>query len=125
MGGLEATRKITQGSEDTKVIALTGVANDLFAKQLMQAGASAYVTKGAGFDEIVTAIKTVLEDGSFERVAYQPLFDALVANGSLERTRRLAREHARRATEAIEAFPEGAYRSVMLELPELVISRDR
>lgn len=61
IGGLEATRKITQGSEDTKVIALTGVANDLFAKQLMQAGASAYVTKGAGFDEIVTAITTVLE----------------------------------------------------------------
>ncbi len=61
IGGLEATRKITQGSDKTKVIALTGVANDLFAKQLMQAGASAYVTKGAGFEEIVTAIKTVLE----------------------------------------------------------------
>ena len=65
IGGLEATRKITQGCANTKVIALTGVANDLFAKQLMQAGASAYVTKGAGFNEIVTAIKTVLEGSMY------------------------------------------------------------
>lgn len=61
IGGLEATRKICQGCENTRVIALTGVADDLFAKQLMGAGASAYVTKGAGFEEIVTAIKTVLK----------------------------------------------------------------
>lgn len=60
IGGLEATRKIVQGCENTRVIALTGVANDLFAKQLMSVGASAYVTKGAGFEEIVDAIRTVL-----------------------------------------------------------------
>ena len=65
IGGLEATRKITQGCANTKVIALTGVANDLFAKQLMQAGASAYVTKGSEFNEIVTAIKTVLEGSMY------------------------------------------------------------
>lgn len=57
-GGIEATRKILQTCENTRVIALTGVADDLFAKQLMNAGASGYVTKGAGFEEIVTAIKT-------------------------------------------------------------------
>ncbi len=59
IGGLEATRKICQGCDNTRVIALTGVANELFAKQLMAAGASAYVTKGADFDEIVDAIKAV------------------------------------------------------------------
>ncbi len=60
-GGLEATRKITLGCENTKVIALTGIADDMFAKQLMNAGASGYVTKGADFEEIVNAIKTVLK----------------------------------------------------------------
>ncbi len=60
IGGLEATRKICQRSETTKVIALTGVVDDLFAKQIIQAGASAYITKGEGFDEIVTAIRAVL-----------------------------------------------------------------
>ena len=59
IGGMEATKRISRESVGTKVIALTGVANELFASQLMQAGASAYVTKGAGFEEIVTAIKAV------------------------------------------------------------------
>ncbi|MBO6557744.1 MAG: UvrY/SirA/GacA family response regulator transcription factor [Pseudomonadales bacterium] len=58
-GGIEATRKILQSCENTRIIALTGVVEDLFAKQLMNAGASGYVTKGAGFEEIVTAIKSV------------------------------------------------------------------
>ena len=61
IGGLEATKTITQACDNTKVIALTGMANQLFAKQLIQAGASAYVTKEADFDEIVTAIEVVLE----------------------------------------------------------------
>lgn len=58
-GGIEATRKILQACPQTRVIALTGVVEDVFAKQLMSAGASGYVTKGANFDEIVTAIKSV------------------------------------------------------------------
>ena len=58
-GGIEATRKILQVCENTRVIALTGIVDELFAKQLMSAGASGYVTKGAGFEEIVTAIKSV------------------------------------------------------------------
>ena len=58
-GGLEATKKILQYCDNTKVIALTGVADDVFARQLMSAGTSGYVTKGAGFDEIVTAIQAV------------------------------------------------------------------
>lgn len=58
-GGIEATRKILQACEHTRVIALTGVVDELFTKQLMGAGASGYVTKGAGFEEIVTAIKAV------------------------------------------------------------------
>lgn len=58
-GGIEATRKILQVCEQTQVIALTGMVDELFAKQLMAAGASGYVTKGAGFEEIVTAIKAV------------------------------------------------------------------
>lgn len=47
-GGIETTRKILQACENTKVIALTGVVDELFAKQLMTAGASGYVTKGPG-----------------------------------------------------------------------------
>ena len=59
IGGLEATKKVVAMCGKTKVIAVTGLSDDLFAEKLMQAGASGYVTKGAGFDEIVSAVKLV------------------------------------------------------------------
>lgn len=59
IGGLEATRKVAGVSGKTRIIAVTSVADDLFPERLMKAGASGYVTKGAGFDEIVNAINIV------------------------------------------------------------------
>lgn len=60
IGGLEATRKILASCEHTKVIAVTALADDLFPERLMKAGASGYVTKGSGFDEIIDAVQSVL-----------------------------------------------------------------
>lgn len=59
IGGLEATKKLTAGGAQTKVIAVTSVSDDLFAEKLMQAGALGYVTKDAGFEEIIEAIRKV------------------------------------------------------------------
>lgn len=61
IGGLEATRKIQTACEAAKVIAVTALSDELFTERLMKAGACGYVTKGAGFDEIVNAINTVLK----------------------------------------------------------------
>ncbi len=60
IGGLEATRKIQTACNSAKVIAVTALSDELFTERLMKAGACGYVTKGAGFDEIVNAINTVL-----------------------------------------------------------------
>ncbi len=59
MGGLEATRKILRHNPDVKVIALTVYAGEPFPTKLLQAGAVGYLTKGAGLDEMVTAIRSV------------------------------------------------------------------
>lgn len=59
IGGLEATRKVAAASPKTRIIAVTSVSDDLFPERLMKAGASGYVTKGAGFEEIVNAINIV------------------------------------------------------------------
>lgn len=59
IGGLEATKKILHYNERIKVIAVTSLSDDLFPERLMKAGASGYVTKGANFDEMIDAIKTV------------------------------------------------------------------
>jgi two-component system invasion response regulator UvrY len=59
IGGLEATRKITQVSPDMKVIAVTVHDDDPFPARLLEAGAVGYITKGCNIDEIVEAIRTV------------------------------------------------------------------
>ena len=60
IGGLEATKKILAYNSDIKVIAVTSLADDMFPERLMKAGACGYVTKGASFDEMIDAIKTVV-----------------------------------------------------------------
>ena len=60
IGGLEATKKILHYNNAIKIIAVTSLSDDLFPERLMKAGASGYVTKGANFDEMIDAIKTVM-----------------------------------------------------------------
>lgn len=59
IGGLEATKKILRYSPDTKVIVLTVHTEDPIPTKVMQIGASGYLTKGAGPDEMINAIKAV------------------------------------------------------------------
>jgi DNA-binding NarL/FixJ family response regulator len=59
IGGLEATRKITHFCPDTRVIALTVCVDDPFPSKLLEAGASGFLTKDAGIQEMIQAIRTV------------------------------------------------------------------
>jgi two-component system invasion response regulator UvrY len=61
IGGMEATRRLTQSHPDLKVIILTIHTEDPFPTQLMKAGAMGYLTKGCSIDEMVTAIRQVAE----------------------------------------------------------------
>jgi len=59
MGGLEATKKIIRFAPDVKIIVLTVHSEDPFPTKVMQMGAAGYLTKGAGSDEMVNAIRAV------------------------------------------------------------------
>jgi two-component system, NarL family, invasion response regulator UvrY len=78
IGGLEATRKITTSNKDVRVIAVTACDENPFAKRLFEAGASGYITKGAGTDEMLTAIQKVYHGQKYispeiaQRMALQP-----------------------------------------------------
>lgn len=60
MGGLEATRKISQSYPDIHVVVVTACNEDPFPSKLIKAGAAGFVTKGADIDEIVLAIREVM-----------------------------------------------------------------
>lgn len=59
IGGLEATKKILRYAPDVKVIMLTVYCEDPIPTKVMQIGAAGYLTKGAGSDEMVNAIRAV------------------------------------------------------------------
>jgi two-component system invasion response regulator UvrY len=59
MGGLEATKKICRYCPDVKIIVLTVNCEDPFPSKVMQIGAHGFLTKGAGSDEMVSAIRSV------------------------------------------------------------------
>ncbi len=59
IGGLEATRRITQRDSGIKVVVLTGFEHSPYPLQAMKAGASGYLTKKVGAEELLKAIKRV------------------------------------------------------------------
>lgn len=59
IGGLEATKKILRYSPDIKIIVLTVHSEDPFPTKVMQIGAAGYLTKSAGPDEMINAIRSV------------------------------------------------------------------
>lgn len=59
IGGLEATRKILRANAEVRIIAVTACAEEPFPSRVLQAGASGYLTKGAGIGEMVAAIRQV------------------------------------------------------------------
>lgn len=57
IGGLEATRRILRIDDSIRVIVVTACADDPYPTRVMQAGATAYITKGADIREMVRAIR--------------------------------------------------------------------
>ena len=59
IGGLEATRKLLRQDPDIRVVVVTVCDEEPFPSRLLQAGAAGYLTKGAGLDEMIKAIRAV------------------------------------------------------------------
>jgi DNA-binding NarL/FixJ family response regulator len=58
-GGIEATRKIAQGSPHVRVLVVTMFEDDATVFQAMRAGARGYLLKGATYTEMLRAIRAV------------------------------------------------------------------
>jgi len=65
LNGIEATRKIVSEFEKTKIIALSIHSNRRFVADMLKAGASGYVLKECLFDELIKAIRIVVDDGVY------------------------------------------------------------
>ena len=61
LNGIEATRKILKANQHIKVVGLSAHANRDFVREMLKAGASAYVLKSRAYEELVRAIKEVMK----------------------------------------------------------------
>jgi DNA-binding NarL/FixJ family response regulator len=59
IGGLEATQKITRRYPDVRIVAVTACDEQPFPQRFMECGASGFITKDAGIEEVAQAIRTV------------------------------------------------------------------
>ena len=59
IGGLDAMHRILRSNEDIKIIMLTMHTENPFPSKVMQAGAAGYLSKCAGPDEVLNAIRCV------------------------------------------------------------------
>lgn len=60
MNGIDATRQIVAETPAVKVIALSMHSDRRFVLQMLKAGASGYLLKDSAFEELITAIHTVM-----------------------------------------------------------------
>lgn len=81
MGGIAATRSITQKFPDIRVLALTTYSDKRFVNEMLAAGAAGYVVKSDASDQLIHAIHAVHE--------HQHYFSPEVATGILDTVRYL------------------------------------
>jgi len=62
LDGIDATRQINAELPDTKIIALSMHADRPFVYEMLRAGAVAYLLKDSAFDELIHAIREVMDD---------------------------------------------------------------
>ena len=65
MDGIEATKYITQQFPDIKILALTVYDDESHIAEMLKAGASGYILKTTGKQELELSIKTIMADDSY------------------------------------------------------------
>jgi DNA-binding NarL/FixJ family response regulator len=65
LNGIEATRQIIAEHPDIKVIALSMHSDRRFVSEMLKAGAAAYLLKDCAFEELESAIRTVMKNKTY------------------------------------------------------------
>ncbi|MBN2021038.1 MAG: response regulator transcription factor [Sedimentisphaerales bacterium] len=81
LNGIDAARRILEKSRSVKIIALSMHSNRRFVAEMLEAGALAYILKECLFDELVEAIRTVLNG----RIYLSPKITGIVVDDYIKR----------------------------------------
>ncbi len=65
LNGIESTRQIIQNSPKVKIIGLSMHSSDKYVREMFKAGATGYLLKDCSFEELVEAIRTVMNGRTY------------------------------------------------------------
>ena len=83
MNGIETTRRLVAASPDIKIIGLSAFTDQHYVIDMLEAGASGYVTKAEACDELLRAIQSIRLGRKYVCVEVAAaLTDALISRGN-------------------------------------------
>ena len=86
IGGLELLRRLLAEDESVRIVVFSMHAEPIYAARALRLGARGYVSKSAGADELVTAVKRVAEGGRYveREIAGELAFNQLSGEDPLQ-----------------------------------------
>lgn len=86
IGGLELLRRLLAINDKAKIVVFSMHAEPIYAARALRMGARAYVSKGAGAEELIAAVKRVTEGGRYveSEIASELAFSQLAAEDPLQ-----------------------------------------
>jgi DNA-binding NarL/FixJ family response regulator len=89
LNGVEAARKIHQEWPQAKLIFVSMHTNVMYVREAMSTGASGYILKTSAAEELLPAIRTVLDGGVYMTASLKPaVSDSKITHASLGLTNR-------------------------------------
>jgi DNA-binding NarL/FixJ family response regulator len=81
LNGVEATKQILAKSPDIKIIGLSMHSDTVFVTEMLKSGAAGYLIKDCAFEELVRAIRTVIDN----KVYLSPSISGVVVEDYIQR----------------------------------------
>ena len=107
LNGIEATHQVLKILPRVKVVALSMHSSDKYVREMFRAGASAYLLKDCPFEELVEAIRTVIDGKTY----VSPSISGLVINNYLGKSGEVEDSAfsvlSRREREVLQLLAEG------------------
>jgi DNA-binding NarL/FixJ family response regulator len=75
--GLDIMKHVKTGYPDVRVLIMSGLPEEQYARNVLRAGASGYLSKGGSVDELLRAVRTVIQG---RRYVSQTLAEAMAAD---------------------------------------------
>jgi two-component system, NarL family, response regulator NreC len=82
LNGMEATRQIRTNNQRAKIIALSMHSDSLFVTEMLKNGASGYLLKDCAIEDLIRAIRVVIEG----QIYLSPAISGIVVDAFLNRT---------------------------------------